>query len=274
MLRRTTAILATAAAITLAVVAPAPAETIPDNHTPRRPPATALQLTLLGQTLAVSQTQAAVGQSAEGVPPQRRTAPRCSSPAHRSRGCPVRVRRWAAEPTRCARSSSTWPRPPAGALSALQLEVACVRTTAANGDRPSALAPSPVRSSSACSAPVARSLEPILSPVLDGLEQVTDPLVEALAPAPRHHQRRHPDRRRQRARPAAHRPSATTLFVLAEIVVAPTVSQASATRRRRARRGGQQRHHHQHPARHRVHARRAHQPDRRPRHRPTARSSR
>ena len=228
MLRRTTAVLAIAAAITFAVVAPAPAQ---DTSTPDRNAAaatsTALQLTLLGQTLAVSQTQALVDQTPEGVPfassdgaalllagtPIPGAAPSLSPGGKSSNeACPLAL----------DLDDAT-----SGALSGLQLEIACTRTTASSGDHLAAHAESGevvIR----VLGPGGAILEPILEPALAGVTQITDPLVEALAPLlgaiKDATQIDVPNVLDQLLTAVG-----DTSFVLAEIVVAPATSQAGAT---------------------------------------------
>ncbi len=225
-MRRTIGILATAAAISLAVVAPTPAQT-PTDTTAAAATATALQITLLGQQLAVSQTQAAVGQNEAGVPfaaadgaalllagsPVPGAAPSAQPgglPA--TQGCPLEL----------DLNELT-----GGALSALQLEIACMNTSASNGD------PFAARAESGevvlrVLAPGGTVLEPLLGPVLAGLQQVTDPLVQALEPllgiVTDLTQIDVPSVLDQLLNALG-----DDTFVLAEVVVAPSVSKASAT---------------------------------------------
>ncbi len=173
MFRRTTAVLATAAVISLAVMAPARAQTPPTDLNAAAATATALQLTLLGQTLAVSQTQAAVGESgfaaADGAAlllagtPVPGGAPSAAGGQESNEVCPLEL----------DLNEAT-----SGALSGLQLEIACVRTSATAGAARSASDEVIIR----VLGPGGAIVEPILGPVLDAVDQVTDPLVEALAP--------------------------------------------------------------------------------------------
>lgn len=218
MLRRTTATLATAAALTLAVVAPAPAQTAPDTNAAAAT-ATALQLTLLGETLAVSQTQAGIGEgkaAADGAAlllagtPIPGGAPSAfpDGPAT-NQACPVEL----------DLNEATQ-----GALSGLQLEIACVRTSASDGTARSESDEVIIR----VLGPGGTVVEPILGPALAGVEQVTDPLVEALAPL------LGAIKDATEIDVADVLDQLTTavgddLFVLAEIVVAPSVSRASDT---------------------------------------------
>jgi hypothetical protein len=222
MLRRTTAILATTAAISLAIVAPARADVPPLKDYAAGATATALQLTLLGQELAVSQTQAAVSSApkaaADGAAlllagnPLPGAAPSNApeGPASNEQ-CPIQAD--LDEITQ-------------GALSALQLEVACFSTSATTDGGPAAQAGSGEVTIRVL-APGGTLLEPILGPVLEGVTQVTDPLVVALAPLlgaiDDATQIDVADVLDQLTTAVG-----TDLFVLAEIVVAPAVSQASA----------------------------------------------
>lgn len=225
-MRRTIGILATAAAISLAVVAPAPAQT-PPNTTAAAATATALQITLLGQQLAVSQTQAAVARGTDGA----QTAA-SDGAALLLAGTPIPGAAPSAQPGGLA-SNEVCPveldldEATGGALSGLQLEIACLRTSATNDD------PFAARSESGevvlrVLAPGGTILEPILEPVLAGLEQVTDPLVEALAPL------LGVINDVTQIDVASVLDELVTalgddLFVLAEVVVAPTLSEANAT---------------------------------------------
>jgi LPXTG-motif cell wall-anchored protein len=223
---------ATAVAISLVAIAPARAQEIPDQNAAAAT-ATALQLTLLGQQLAVSQTGASVGQNADGGPVSA-----ADGAALLLAGTPVP-----------GAAPSAFPGGPAtnevcpieldlneatqGALSALELEIACVRTSAdevTNADLSTTLFG---RAESGevvirVIAPGGTILEPILTPVLEGVTQVTDPLLEALAPL------LGPIQDATQIDVPSIVDQLTTalgteLFVLAEIVVAPSVSEASAT---------------------------------------------
>lgn len=218
MFRRTTAVLATAAVISLAVMAPARAQT-PEDVEAAAATATALQLTLLGQTLAVSQTQAAIGEggfaAADGAAlllagtPVPGAAPSVAGGQESNEVCPLELDLDEATD---------------GALSALQLEIACVRTSAKAGEARSASDEVIIR----VLAPGGTVVQPILGPVLDAVDQVTDPLVEALAPL------LGTVLDVTQIDVASVLDELTTalrndLFVLAEIVIAPSISEASST---------------------------------------------
>jgi LPXTG-motif cell wall-anchored protein len=231
MIRRTTAILAAAAAISLVAVAPARAQdpsdppATPATDEPRTAAAataTALQLTLLGQQLAVSQTQAGVGEgiaAADGAAlliagtPVPGAAPSLApGGAGTNEACPLAL----------DLNEATQ-----GALSGLELEIACVRTSASAGDLLAARAESGevvIR----VLGPGGAIIEPVLGPVLEGVTQVTDPLVEALAPLLGAIQDATqidvPDVLDQLITAVG-----DTKFVLAEIVIAPSVSRAATT---------------------------------------------
>lgn len=217
MFRRTTAVLATAAMISLAVMAPARAQTPPEDVNAAAATATALQLTLLGQTLAVSQTQAAVGENgfaaADGAAlllagtPIPGGAPAVAGGQETNEVCPVEL----------DLDEAT-----GGALSALQLEIACVRTSAKAGAASSLSDEVIIR----VLAPGGTIVQPILGPVLDAVDQVTDPLVEALAPILGIVN----DVTQIDVASVLDELTAALeddLFVLAEIVVAPSISKAT-----------------------------------------------
>lgn len=224
-MRRTIGILATAAAISLAAIAPAPAQEQPNTNAAAAT-ATALQITLLGQQLAVSQTQAAVGNNA-GAP-----SAAADGAALLLAGTPVPGGAPSAFPggpptNEVCPLELDLAEATGGALSGLQLEVACTRTAASGGDKLVA------RSESGevvlrVLAPGGTILQPILEPVLAGVEQVTDPLVEALMPLlgaiKDATQIDIPNVLDQLTTALG-----DELFVLAEVVVAPAVSQAGAT---------------------------------------------
>ena len=227
MLRRTTAILATAAAITLAVVAPAPAQTTPRHQrcggyrhrAPADPPGP--------DASAVSQTQAAVGQNAEGVPFATADGAALLLAGTAIPGAAPSFSPGGPESNEACPLELDLNEATQGALSGLQLEIACTRTTATSGEHLAAHSESGevvIR----VLGPGGAILEPILGPALAGVEQITDPLVEALAPL------------LGAIKDATQIDVANVLdqlltavgddlFVLAEIVVAPSVSQASAT---------------------------------------------
>lgn len=230
MLRRTTAILATTAALSLAVIAPASAQEDPapfPGYTAGST-ATALQLTLLGQQLGVSQTQAGVSSTTTDGPKAA-----ADGAALLLAGNPVP----GAAPSAAPGGPATNEACPleadlneitGGALSGLQLSVACFTTSASVTDgEPAAQAQSGevvIR----ILGPGGTVLQPLLEPVLDAVDQVTDPIVEALAPLLGAVQDA-----TQIDVPSVLDQLTTALgddlFVLAEIVVAPSVSQASAT---------------------------------------------
>jgi LPXTG-motif cell wall-anchored protein len=228
MRRRTAAIVATAVAISLVVIAPARAEEPAPDPDPARhaaaATATALQLTLLGEQLAVSQTQAAIGEgiaAADGAAlliagtPVPSGAPSLAPDGQgTNEACPIQLD--LDEATQ-------------GALSGLELEIACVRTSASKSE--DGLLAARAESGEVVIrvlGPGGAILEPVLGPVLEGVTQVTDPLVEALAPLLGAIQDATqidvPDVLDQLITAVG-----DTQFVLAEIVIAPSVSEASDT---------------------------------------------
>ena len=223
MMRRTAAILATTGVLALGFLPSASAQAPELGGYAAGATGTALQLTLAGQTLAVSQTSAALdstpksaadgaalllaGTPVPGAAPS--TAP--EGPATNEQ-CPLEAD--LAEITQ-------------GALSLLELEVACLTTAASLDGGPSAQASSGeavIRITS----PAGAVLGTILGPVLEGVETVTDPIIEALTPL---------------LGPISDTTGIDVAdilgdltgalgdetFVLVEIVVAPSVSRVSAT---------------------------------------------
>lgn len=224
MLRRTIGISATAAAITLAAIAPASAGLPPSGLDAYNASAsaTALEVTLLGQSFAVSQTQAEVNSSpraaadgaalllAGSAAPGRAPS---SSPGGQPTNsqCPIQADLDALTQ---------------GALSGLQLEVACLTTSASTDGSPSAESGAgevTIR----ILGPGGALVDPVLGPVLAGATQVTDPIVEALAPV-----LGAINDVSEIDVPAVLDELTTAIgdqtFVLAEIVVAPSLSRASA----------------------------------------------
>lgn len=177
MLRRTTAILGTTAVLALGVMTPARAEAPELESYAAGATGTALQLTLLGQQLAVSQTNAALSSTPNAA---------ADGAALLLAGTPVPGSAPSAAPEGPATNESCpleldLDEVTQGALSALQLEVACFTTSASTEGGPAAEAGSGevvIR----VLAPGGDLVEPLLGPVLDGLTSVTDPLVEALDP--------------------------------------------------------------------------------------------
>lgn len=222
MLRRTTAILGTTAVLALGVMAPAQAEEPNLESYQAGATGTALQLTLLGEQLAVSQTNALVTSSptanADGAAlllagtPVPGSAPSAApeGPAT-NESCPLELD--LNEVTQ-------------GALSALELEVACFTTSASNEGGPDAEAGSGEVVIRVLS-PGGALVEPILGPVLDGVTSVTDPVVGALDPLLGAIQ----DVTEIDVEDVLDQLTtalADETFVLAEIVIAPSVSHATA----------------------------------------------
>jgi LPXTG-motif cell wall-anchored protein len=204
--------------ISLAVMTPARAQEPPANVNAAAATATALQLTLLGQSLAVSQTQAAVGENGfaaadgaalllAGTPVPGGAPAVAGGDQETNEVCPLEL----------DLDEAT-----AGALSALQLEIACVRTSATPGAARSASDEVIIR----VLAPGGDLVAPILGPVLDAVDQVTDPLVEALAPL-----LGIVKDVTQIDVPSVLDQLTTALqddlFVLAEIIIAPSISEAT-----------------------------------------------
>lgn len=232
MRTRTTAILAITSVLALTLMSPAAAQT--GSEPPTRfasyeaaGTATALTLTLLGEDLAVSNTSAAVGSGEQ--------APEAASngAALLLAGTPVPGDAPSAAPGGQANNESCavdidLGAETQGALSALGLGVACVRTSATTaGGIPGAHSESGELIITVTS-PAGTALEPILTPLFDGAEQITTPVLEALAPL-----LDGVEEVTQVELDTILNDLITNLqdelFVLAQIVVAPTASQASAT---------------------------------------------
>ncbi len=180
MLKRTTAIFATAAVLAIAFVSPAAA----DDDDRKLDPygagayATALELTLLGQDLAVSHTSAAITSTPEakadgaalllaGNPLPGAAPSAAPGGAASNEVCAVDID--LAELT-------------AGAISLAEAGLACVETTAtATFEKTEATSASGELIINVL-APGGTALEPLLTPLFAAVTQVTDPLLNALLP--------------------------------------------------------------------------------------------
>lgn len=223
MLRRTTAVVALAALSALAVITPAGAEA-PKGTYGAGGSATALVLTLLGQELAVSDTVAAVGSEPKAA---------ADGAALMIAGSPVPGAAPSAAPGGQATNESCaididLGEESGGALSALDAGVACVNTSAGIDSGAPRAESTTGEVVIDITSPAGTALEPILTPLFDAVPQATEPLFEALEPllGPI-----------EEATEIEVRNVLDDLiadlqdetFVLAQIVVAPSVSQASAT---------------------------------------------
>jgi len=224
MSRRITALVATGAfAALIAAPSPAAAEPPQIGSYGAGGSATALVLTLLGQELGVSDTAAAVGSEPEAA---------ADGAALLLAGNPVPGAAPSAAPGGQATNESCavdvdLGELSGGALSALDLGLACVNTAAAiNGGAPSAQSESGELVINVTS-PAGTALEPILTPLFDAVPQVTDPLFEALDPLLGPIEDATEIEVRQILDDIIADLQDET-FVLAQIVVAPAVSQASA----------------------------------------------
>lgn len=224
MLKRLVAILASTALLALLAMPQAQAKG-PDQLAEygAGSSATALVLSLLDQQLAVSQTTAAVGSSPEaaadgaalllaGNPVPGAAPSRTPGGAATNEACPIQAD--LDEITQ-------------GALSALELEVACVTTSTSVTDGAPAAESTSDEVRIIITSPAGALVDPILGPVLENVGSVTDPIVEALAPLlgaiEDVSEIDVPSVLDQLTEALG-----DATFVLAEIVVAPTVSQASA----------------------------------------------
>lgn len=223
MLRRTTAVLAMAAVSALAATGPVGAEA-PAGTYGAGGSATALVLTLLGQDLAVSDTVAAVGSEPKAA---------ADGAALIIAGSPVPGAAPSAAPggeatnEACAIDIDLGEQS-GGALSALDAGVACVNTSAGIDDGAPRAESTTGEVIIDVTSPAGTALEPILTPLFEAVPQVTEPLFGALEPilGPV-----------EEATEIEVRGVLDDLiadlqdetFVLAQIVVAPTVSQAAAT---------------------------------------------
>jgi LPXTG-motif cell wall-anchored protein len=224
MLRRTIGITAAAAAISIAAIVPASAEA-PLATYQAASDGSALELTLGGETLAVSQTQSAVSSS--------------PAPAAAADGAALLLAGSAAPgaaPSASPGTQETNSQCPIqadldaltqGALSGLQLEVACLNTaTSITAGAPAAQSGSGEVTIRVLG-PGGDLVAPILGEVLAGATQVTDPVVEALSPLlgaiSDVSQIDIPSVLDQLTTAIA-----DDTFVLAEIVVAPSLARSSA----------------------------------------------
>ncbi|HEY9556933.1 MAG TPA: hypothetical protein VIR58_09365, partial [Acidimicrobiales bacterium] len=224
MLRRTIALLATTAVLALAAPSPAGAEAPPLGDYAAGGSATALVLTLLGQELAVSDTSAAISSVGPEAAADGAALLLAGTPVPGA--APSKAPGGAGENQVCA-AEADLDELSGGALSALGLGLGCVNTSAAIVDGGPTAESSSGELVIELTGPAGSVLEPILTPLFDTLPQVTDPLLDALEPI---------------LGPIT---DATGIdlpqilddllanvqdetFVLAQIVVAPTASQASA----------------------------------------------
>ena len=181
MLRRTIATGAIAAAVTIAAIAPARADAPKLKSYDAASSASALEISLAGQTLGISQTQAAVNSKPEAA---------ADGAALLIAGTPVPGAAPSAAPAGPATNSACplaedLAQASQGNLSGLRLEVACLNTSAAITDG------APTAQSGAGEVriqvlgPGGALLDQILKPVFAAAPQVGDltaPLLEALAP--------------------------------------------------------------------------------------------
>ncbi len=179
MLKRTTAVLAAGAIAALAFV---PSASALDN--PKLDPygagayATALELTLLGQDLAVSTSSAAITSTPEA---------KADGAALLLAGTPIPGAAPSAAPGGPASNEVCavdidLAELTGGAISLAEAGLACVETTAtANAAKTEATSASGELIINVL-APGGTALQPLLEPLFDGVEQVTDPLLIALRP--------------------------------------------------------------------------------------------
>ena len=226
MRRRIAAILATTAVLAITTAAPAGAQD------PQRlggydagSTATALELTLLGQTLGVSHTTAGVSS-----PEAQATA---NGAALLLAGTPVPGDAPAAAPggpetnEACAADIDLGEES-GGALSLLAVSLACVETAAALPDGAPHAQSTTGELTITLTTPGGAVLEPILAPLFDAIPQATTPLFDALAPILDGLEEQTDIALRQVLDDLLADLQDPTV-VLAEIVLAPSVSQAGAT---------------------------------------------
>jgi hypothetical protein len=180
MLRRTIGITAAAAAVSIAAIAPANAEAPPLKSYEAAASGTALELTLLGEDLAVSQTQAVVSNTpsvaaaADGAALLLAGTPVPEGALVKAPEGPAAKEVCAVEVDLATLTS--------GAVSLADAALACATTNAAI----TAGAPAADSGTSEfiirITGPGGTLIEPLLSPVLEGATEITDPLIEALAP--------------------------------------------------------------------------------------------
>jgi len=179
MFKRSVAILAGSAVLALLVTPPAQAKG-PDALAEygAGSSATALVLTLLGEELAVSSTTAAVGSTPEAAADGAAlllagTPVPGAAPSSTPGGLPANQ----ACPIQADLDEITQ-----GALSGLELEIACVETNTSIADGAPAAESGSDEVTITVRGPGGAVLEPILTPLLEGTTQVTDPIITALAP--------------------------------------------------------------------------------------------
>lgn len=224
MLKRSVAVLASTAVLSL-LVAPAADADGPTELAEygAGSSATALVLSLLGEELAVSSTAAAVGSTPQAAADGAAlllagTAVPGAAPASTPGGlaansvCPIEAD--LAEIT-------------SGALSGLELEIACVETTATVTDGAPAATSGSGEVKIIVRGPGGALLEPILTPLLEGATSLTDPIIVALDPLLGVIEDV-TDIDVGQVIDDLIEAVGDDLFVLAEIVVAPTLSRASA----------------------------------------------
>jgi hypothetical protein len=180
MLRRTIGITAAAAAVSIAAIAPASAEAPPLKSYDAAASGTALELTLLGQDLAVSNTQAqitstpSVAAAADGSALLLAGTPVPEGALVKAPEGPASKHVCTVDVDLAALTS--------GAVSLANAALACATTNAAITDGAPAADSGTSEFVIRITGPGGTLIEPLLGPVLAGATQVTDPLVEALSP--------------------------------------------------------------------------------------------
>jgi LPXTG-motif cell wall-anchored protein len=227
MFRRTSAIVATSAVIALAAIAPAKAEAPQVQTYAAGASGTALEITLAGQNLSFSATSAGVAST-----PDAGATAEANGAAALLAGTPVPGDALSKAPegpgtNEACPGALDLNEASGGQLSLLGLEIACTRTAASNADgSPSATSESG-EVKLVIRAPGGTLLEPVLTQLFAALPQATGPLLDALAPL---------------LDPLGEVSGiavddivndlldglADDMFVLAEIVVAPSYSEAGA----------------------------------------------
>jgi len=223
MLRRTIGVLALLALVALAAPAPAGAQAPELSSYGAGGRATALVLTLLGQEVGISHTTATIGSepkaAADGAALLIAGTPVPS-------GAPSEAPGGEATNEVCTVDVDLGEQT-GGALSALGLGLACVNTAAAIADG------APGAQSTAgelvinVTSPAGTALEPILAPLFDAVPQVTEPLFGALEPILGPVEEATEIEVRGVLEDLIANLQDET-FVLAQIIVAPSVSQAAA----------------------------------------------
>lgn len=182
MFRRTSAVMATSAVIALAAIAPATAEAPKVTTYAAGASGTAFEITLVGQNLSFSATSAGVAST-----PEAGATAEANGAAALLAGTPVPGDALSKAPegpptNEACPGALDLNEASQGALSLLELEIACVATSASNADGSPAATSESGEVTLIIRAPGGDLLEPVLTQLFAALPQLTDPVLEALEP--------------------------------------------------------------------------------------------